>query len=410
MATNKQFKIVIGADAQGFNKAMVGVGKSFNAVTLQSALMKAGVAGAFIGMGNAAVNFVNQAIESAQKLPEGFNATVDALREARTEAEQLDQMIGIMASGSLVQAEKQASKFKKAMLGYTPSGPGAVNGGAAIIDFIWKWSESVEQGELMLDNFQKKMDDVAKDKRLQEQAERYQKVQDRLAKVAAKRSEEEKKLTEQLREKAAAEKLSADFAAWDLAGQSQAAFNTGRDVTPMLSEEDLSGMRDWYAETFDPILLMNFDANLKKINETLTRQQEITQFLGQAFNDMFITALNSGEDFFTQMGAWLENFIKRMAAAAATALLLTAITSGGSAPLSFLGAFKGMLGFTKMAHGGIVDKPTNVQVGEAGPEAIIPLHKLSSLTGGGNLTARISGRDLLIMLDREQSFKKRVYG
>ncbi len=92
--------------------------------------------------------------------------------------------------------------------------------------------------------------------------------------------------------------------------------------------------------------------------------------------------------------------------------------TGPAAPITMPAFIAGLLGvvassfagITKMAHGGIVDKPTNVQVGEAGPEAIIPLHKLSSLTGGGNLTARISGRDLLIMLDREQSFKKRVYG
>ena len=138
--------------------------------------------------------------------------------------------------------------------------------------------------------------------------------------------------------------------------------------------------------------------------ETLTQE---LQFLGTVFQDVFNTALNSGEDFFTQMGKWIENFIKRMAAAAATAALLSAISGPGG--IGFMAVFTQLIGLTKMAHGGIVDKPTPLVAGENGPEAIIPLHKLNTM-GGGTLTTRISGRDLLILLEREQSVKNRMYG
>ena len=42
------------------------------------------------------------------------------------------------------------------------------------------------------------------------------------------------------------------------------------------------------------------------------------------------------------------------------------------------------LGATAFASGGIVNKPTNAIIGEAGPEAVIPLDRLNEINGGGN--------------------------
>jgi hypothetical protein len=135
----------------------------------------------------------------------------------------------------------------------------------------------------------------------------------------------------------------------------------------------------------------------------------LIDFVGNAFNDMFYTALISGKDFFTQMGQWVENYIKRLAAAAAAAAALTLITGGASgAGGGFMSIFSRLIGLPKLAHGGIVNKATPVLAGEAGPEAIIPLNQLNRM--GGNLTARISGRDLLLLLEREQTVKSRGYG
>jgi hypothetical protein len=48
-------------------------------------------------------------------------------------------------------------------------------------------------------------------------------------------------------------------------------------------------------------------------------------------------------------------------------------------------------GFTAMATGGIVTSPTMALIGEAGPEAVIPLSKLDSM--GGGVTINVNGGD-----------------
>ena len=47
-------------------------------------------------------------------------------------------------------------------------------------------------------------------------------------------------------------------------------------------------------------------------------------------------------------------------------------------------------GFTAFANGGIVTKPTLGLVGEAGPEAIIPLSQMGNMSGGG-VTINVTG-------------------
>jgi len=59
------------------------------------------------------------------------------------------------------------------------------------------------------------------------------------------------------------------------------------------------------------------------------------------------------------------------------------------------------------ANGGIISGPTKGLMGEypgaaSNPEVVAPLDKLQSLIGGagGNLEARISGNDLLILMNK----------
>jgi hypothetical protein len=61
----------------------------------------------------------------------------------------------------------------------------------------------------------------------------------------------------------------------------------------------------------------------------------------------------------------------------------------------------------KFANGGIISGPTMGLMGEypgaaSNPEVVAPLDKLQSLIGGvgGNLEARISGNDLLILMNK----------
>jgi hypothetical protein len=69
------------------------------------------------------------------------------------------------------------------------------------------------------------------------------------------------------------------------------------------------------------------------------------------------------------------------------------------------------------AEGGIISGPTVGMMGEypgakSNPEVVAPLNKLKDMIGGdmggGQLMARISGQDLLIMLDRAETYRGRV--
>ena len=50
----------------------------------------------------------------------------------------------------------------------------------------------------------------------------------------------------------------------------------------------------------------------------------------------------------------------------------------------------GGINIPKMASGGIVNSPTLAMIGEAGPEAVIPLSKMGRM-GGGNYTINVQG-------------------
>jgi hypothetical protein len=71
-------------------------------------------------------------------------------------------------------------------------------------------------------------------------------------------------------------------------------------------------------------------------------------------------------------------------------------------------------GIRPFADGGIISGPTLGLMGEypgarSNPEVVAPLNKLKDMIGGGgNLTTRISGQDLLIMLDRAETNRGRV--
>ena len=95
----------------------------------------------------------------------------------------------------------------------------------------------------------------------------------------------------------------------------------------------------------------------------------------------------------------LRNIVAQIAAAAAKAAILSFLFPGAG---GFGQLFKAGLGLVPFASGGIVTGPTPALVGEAGPEAIIPLDRLKSLGLQDNLVleTRVSGTDLLTMLRR----------
>ena len=138
------------------------------------------------------------------------------------------------------------------------------------------------------------------------------------------------------------------------------------------------------------------------------------------------SSMEQGMNIGEALGAMFTDLAKQIAAAAIKALIFKAILaafSGGSTAAagaasnagSFLSIFKSILGIpvTKNANGGITNGPSWGLIGEAGPEAILPLSKLGSLmnttfnagamsgggvNGGGQFVLR--GNDLVLALQR----------
>ena len=149
---------------------------------------------------------------------------------------------------------------------------------------------------------------------------------------------------------------------------------------------------------------------------------------GQMLQQTFEAALVNGDNFFEAFGKMLKAMAQRMlataAAAAVLAIAITAVTGGGGFALTsggqllkggdlFAGIFKGMMGIPMMAEGGIVTGPTLAMVGEGGgPEAVIPLDRLNSFMGGGNInvTGRIQGQDILLSQERASRTRSRYRG
>ena len=124
----------------------------------------------------------------------------------------------------------------------------------------------------------------------------------------------------------------------------------------------------------------------------------------QALGDM-LAGFEKLEDIGKILGNIFRDLAAQIAAAAAKAALLSFLFPGAAAGKGFKGLFKGFLGLTPFASGGIVTGPTPALIGEAGPEAVIPLDRLSSM-GSRPLEVkalRISGGDLLLTLQEAQN-------
>ena len=146
--------------------------------------------------------------------------------------------------------------------------------------------------------------------------------------------------------------------------------------------------------------------------------------LQQGFSGFFDTLLSGGQNAFKAFGDAIKSLIKQLLTAVATAAALAAIfsviTGGGAAASSLLGFSGGGSLFGNLlkkfvpflAGGGLITSPTLAMVGEAGPEAVIPLNKLNQFTGpavvGGEFTIR--GTDLVLAVERNQNQRRRSRG
>ena len=182
----------------------------------------------------------------------------------------------------------------------------------------------------------------------------------------------------------------------------------------MGSIDEFSGMSEIekdYANTHD---------NFGKMNDT---NQTFTDMVGQtralsmgaysaniAFQTLGGTMSNAFSKAMSKIkgvNSLLEIFLVNIGEATGQLLIMQTVRGLFNLATGGLGGFMG--GFTKLATGGIVTSPTFAMVGEAGPEAVIPLRNMPSfapqmihVTVGGTL--KQSGMDMKVVLDRVDKY------
>jgi hypothetical protein len=158
-----------------------------------------------------------------------------------------------------------------------------------------------------------------------------------------------------------------------------------------------------------------------KFNFLLNEAATTAQFISQGVSGIF-QALAQGENIGDAIVSMFKNMVLELAQLVVQALIFKAIMTAlgfGGVPMpsngggEILGGLGKLLGFTPMAEGGIVSKPTFAMVGEGGEsEAIMPLSKLDSFFGkafsagansGGGMSGGsfvLRGNDLVLAMQR----------
>jgi len=149
-------------------------------------------------------------------------------------------------------------------------------------------------------------------------------------------------------------------------------------------------------------------ANLKAISTQVSNITTAFQLLAPVIEAAF-GALKGGENATENLKVAIKNLLKELLKAAILSAVISLVTGGAAGGgVSFLSAFKGQLGFR--AQGGTVNSKDPYIVGENGPELFVPTASGNIVSngrfanagggGGGILSARVSGGDLLFILNQ----------
>ncbi len=196
--------------------------------------------------------------------------------------------------------------------------------------------------------------------------------------------------------------------------------------------ERVKGLSDTYGVLNQTLtsLGVTFDTVNEKYessNTLLARVNDTIGAVAKGAAENLAAVASSGESSFKRLG----QAALKGAAQVARAKIIEAVTSFASsafkslgilgAPLALAaggivgGIFNSLIskiGIPALADGGITTGPTLALIGEAGREAVIPLDRLNEFSGNNNmtLTARVSGRDLLFLLENEKNTQSRITG
>jgi hypothetical protein len=264
---------------------------------------------------------------------------------------------------------------------------------------------------------------VAADVKIQqERAIIMQELQDRLD-AQADSTEEATGVTDQLT--AAQERLNAAMKTGEKLGLDPNQLNVGglleklgegtddgSGVQPFASMFRLSDEQIAEADESVNTTMQNAEKRLEDFKRSML---SFGQTLAGGIQNVFSQLAEGGKSFGQIMGDILQQLLIKLASMVAAFAVLTVLTGGSVGTLgSFLKQGFGIPGATPMADGGIVSGPSHILAGEypgakSNPEVIAPLSKLKGMMGSSNLSARVSGRDLLFTGNRDSNHARRQY-
>lgn len=170
----------------------------------------------------------------------------------------------------------------------------------------------------------------------------------------------------------------------------------------------------------------------RKFESSQKLATQAVHLFGTGLENVFSNALSGTQGFVQGMVQFLEQLIIKFVAAAAAAEVLNLVTGGTlSGFTSIFGQLSGLKNLAgsdtagslthetghadaPMATGGVVMKPTRALVGEAGPEAVIPLNRWKDFKNNNNgnqsftVTHKLSGSDLLLVINRATKQKNQL--
>lgn len=192
-------------------------------------------------------------------------------------------------------------------------------------------------------------------------------------------------------------------------------------------KDNVSGIIDLGRQLTAPLdLAKGLEPSIKPIQTIKTNLdaiQSTAELLPQVFDAAF-TSIAQGQSAFQALGNAVKALITRLAAAAAAAAVLSILTGGaggagvniaGQALKGFKQIFSVLSGLSFRESGGSVRGNQPFIVGERGPELFVPNTSGAivnsnnlALSGAQSLVARVSGNDLLFLLNRAQRQQGRL--
>lgn len=177
----------------------------------------------------------------------------------------------------------------------------------------------------------------------------------------------------------------------------------------ILTDEQIAAADEGVTKT-----LANADKRLEDFKSSML---SFGQSLAGGIQNVFTQLAEGSKSFGQIMGDILKQLLIKLASMAVAFAIITAMTGGAVGSFgSFMKSGMGLpdFGATPMASGGIVSGPSHILAGEypgakSNPEIIAPLSKLKGMMGGGHLSARVSGRDLLFTENRDSRHARRQY-